>query len=242
MEKLEKRIREKLDQRTIGPSPGSWERIAEQLSTEGSLKPRKRFGYAVAASFIGILLISGFLLIWFHQKDTPVEIEVVVGEDGSKKSLNVVDKVLGDEKRALHDGQQRQAIIVDSEEYVVEDSFSKVAEAEKSEQFDTPSKNSELEDSVHLIALKANEVLEQVTFLEQKNEIEITDAEVDSLLRKAQEEILNEKRFTLDGKVDAMALLTEVEDELDASFRGQIFEALKGSYLKLRTAVADRNN
>ncbi|MEM9869311.1 MAG: hypothetical protein AAF765_16560, partial [Bacteroidota bacterium] len=223
------------------PLPGSWERIAEQLSTEVSPKPRKRFGYAVAASFIGILLISGFLLIWFHQKDTPMEIEVV-GEDGSKKSLNVVDKVLGDEKRALHDGQQRQSIIVDSEEHFVEDSFSKVAEAEKSEQFDIPSENSELEDSVHLIALKANEVLEQVTFLEQKNEIEITDAEVDSLLRKAQEEILNEKRFTLDGKVDAMALLTEVEDELDASFRGQIFEALKGSYLKLRTAVADRNN
>ena len=120
--------------------------------------------------------------------------------------------------------------------------FRSVAEAEKSEQFDIPSENSELEDSVHLIALKANEVLEQVTFLEQKNEIEITDAEVDSLLRNAQEEILNEKRFTLDGKVDAMALLTEVEDELDASFRGQIFEALKGSYLKLRTAVADRNN
>ena len=31
------------------------------------------------------------------------------------------------------------------------------------------------------------------------------------------------------------------EDELDESFRDQIFDALKSGYLKLRTAVADRN-
>jgi len=35
--------------------------------------------------------------------------------------------------------------------------------------------------------------------------------------------------------------LAEVEDELDESFRDQIFDALKTGYLKLRTAVADRN-
>jgi len=39
-----------------------------------------------------------------------------------------------------------------------------------------------------------------------------------------------------------MALLTEVEGELDQSFRDQIFEKLKSGFLKVRTAVADRNN
>ena len=70
---------------------------------------------------------------------------------------------------------------------------------------------------------------------------EVTDAEVDSLLRAAQRQILTDKLFADSGSVDAMSLLAEVEDELDESFRDQIFDALKSGYLKLRTAVADRN-
>jgi len=65
----------------------------------------------------------------------------------------------------------------------------------------------------------------------------LTNAEVDDLLRSAQEEILREKLFSQNGSVDAMAL----QDELDQSFRDQIFESLKTGFLKVRTAVADRN-
>jgi len=70
----------------------------------------------------------------------------------------------------------------------------------------------------------------------------VTDAEVDSLLLQAQQDILKENLFNTDNSVNAMALLTEVEDELDQSFRDQIFESLKTGFLKVRTAVADRNN
>ena len=80
----------------------------------------------------------------------------------------------------------------------------------------------------------------QVDFLELSTEV--TDAEVDSLLHKAQEDILRQRLFNRDNTVDAMALLTEVEEELDQSFRDQIFQSLKAGFLKVRTAVADRNN
>ena len=70
----------------------------------------------------------------------------------------------------------------------------------------------------------------------------VTDAEVDSLLKRAQQEILREKIFKTDKSVDALALLTEVEGELNQSFRDQIFNSLKASFIKVRTAVAARNN
>ncbi|MEM9649705.1 MAG: hypothetical protein AAF969_14605, partial [Bacteroidota bacterium] len=98
-----------------------------------------------------------------------------------------------------------------------------------------------LEENNSLITEKINEVVAQVRLLESVN-TEVSDAEVDSLLRAAQRDILSEQLFTPEGGVDAMALLTEVEDELDESFRDQIFDALKDGYFKLRTAVADRNN
>ncbi len=92
-----------------------------------------------------------------------------------------------------------------------------------------------------LIDTKIAEVVAQVNLLEQ-GDGELTDAEVDSLIRRAQREILTDKIFRQDKTVDAMALLTEVEDELDQTFRDQIFEKLKAGFIKVRTAVADRNN
>ena len=97
------------------------------------------------------------------------------------------------------------------------------------------------DDSEDLINTKVLEVLARVDVLEEDNEA-LTDAKVDSLLRKAQEEILTDKLFRNNRSVDAMALLSEVESELDKSFRDQIFESLKTGFLKVRTAVADRNN
>ena len=83
-------------------------------------------------------------------------------------------------------------------------------------------------------------IVAQLDVLEQYSAV--TDAEVDSLLKRAQDEILRDKLFNTDKSVDAMALLTEVEGELDQSFRDQIFNSLKASFIKVRTAVADRNN
>jgi hypothetical protein len=99
-----------------------------------------------------------------------------------------------------------------------------------------------IQESNALISQKVEEVVAQVQLLENQHNGEVTDAEVDSLLRRAQRQILTDKLFTNTGSVDAMSLLAEVEDELDETFRDQIFDALKDGYLKLRTAVADRNN
>ena len=104
-----------------------------------------------------------------------------------------------------------------------------------------PVEDERIKKSEGLIFQKVEEVVAQVEVMEslQNN---VSDAEVDSLLRAAQKQILTDKLFTQSGSVDAMGLLAEVEDELDETFRDQIFDALKDGYLKLRTAVADRNN
>ena len=92
-----------------------------------------------------------------------------------------------------------------------------------------------------IIAEKLDAVIAKVSSMEADNAL-VSDAEVDSLLRIAQQEILTDKIWQQDGKVDAMALLNEVEGELDKTFRDQLFEKLKDGFFKVRTAVADRNN
>ena len=87
---------------------------------------------------------------------------------------------------------------------------------------------------------KVNEVLNQVILMEE-DKIAVTDAEVDSLLRNAQRELITNNQFTDQYGVNAADLLAGVEEELDQSFRDQVFEKLKQGFVKVRTAVADRN-
>jgi hypothetical protein len=91
-----------------------------------------------------------------------------------------------------------------------------------------------------LINEKINAIVARLDALALQNST-VTDSEIDALLRKAQDEILAQKIFKNLNSVDAMALLNQAETELDLSVRDQLFEALKSGYLKVRTAVADRD-
>lgn len=72
----------------------------------------------------------------------------------------------------------------------------------------------------------------------------VSDEEIDALLKNAQREIISNRVFNgATGRVDANALLLDVEAEVDPqSFRDKIFEALATGFEKARSALVDRNN
>ena len=78
---------------------------------------------------------------------------------------------------------------------------------------------------------------------QQNTGVAYSDAEIDKLLRDAQRDIISEKMFDRErNTISAEALLYEVEEELDPSFRDRIFEALKDGFMKAREAIVSRNN
>ncbi|WP_420321729.1 hypothetical protein [Flagellimonas sp.] len=241
MEKLEKHIKKTLEERRIAPSSQAWERVSGQIKVADKPSGSRRVMYAVAASFIGIVLVS----VLFYRTETPSnDTRQVVDNENPPKEIDQPNKNVPTPLEIEED--QTKIAVVEMEKTAIENSdvdqvaFS-VSEKKTSEEI----KNEPLKDGIlnvpdGLISQKVNEVVAQVILLETMNN-NVSDAEVDSLLRAAQQQILSEKLFDSD-RVDAMALLTQVEDELDESFRDQIFDALKDGYFKLRTAVADRNN
>jgi len=90
-----------------------------------------------------------------------------------------------------------------------------------------------------------NKVKEVITAIEQikKDKNTITVEDIDALLIKAQRDI-SDNRILNSGnrKVDATALLMDVENELERSFRDRVFDALGNGFNKIRTAVVERNN
>ncbi|WP_190811275.1 hypothetical protein [Flagellimonas sp. S3867] len=241
MEKLEKHIKKTLEERRIVPSAQAWDKVSGQFKVPEKHSNNRWFMYSVAASFIGIILVS----VFFFQTKKPFENtpQVVDKENPQEESVQP-----GNDNLVPLEMEQNQNEVTetDMKNIPVENSdLAQIASVTSKETISETASNQPLKDDIlktpdGLIAQKVNEVVAQVTLLENMNN-EVSDVEIDSLLRAAQRQILSDKIFKSD-KVDAMALLTEVEDELDESFRDQIFDALKDGYVKLRTAVADRNN
>src|SRR5690606_33725577 len=211
-----------------------WERLAGQLSDPPRKRGRAWRAYALAACIAGVLV----LVLATLDREPPLdgEIQLVEGEreHGTGEGTGIVADPGQKEKPRDHGStvEGRQTIVDHGT-----NSLTKAAR-EASGVLEGEWEKEAAPDA--LILQKVEEVVAQVEHLERVQEV--SDREVDSLLRAAQQQILREKIFRPEGGVDALALLAEVEGELDASFRERVFEALKAGYLKMRTAVAQRND
>lgn len=242
--KFENHIKKQLEDREMRPSSDAWLKLSNRLDETVIEQPKRQnyFWYAVAACVVGLIILSA---VFFNATPILSETNIQVVED-EKEVFEAVDDF-------PETKTQRNAVVVVSTEGVVEEKLenkvvkTKVEVLEKEVLSETlvavynevqvPLKDA----SEEIINTKLLQVLAQVDALEYDN-VELTDTEVNSLLRRAQEEILTDKLFRENHSIDAMVLLSEVESELDKSFRDQIFESLKSGFFKVRTAVADRNN
>ncbi len=238
MDKFEKHIKQKLHEREIKPSEAAWEKLEARLGPESSRPRRRYYGYVAAAFFVGAVFLSMF---FFSSDSEQITKEEIVDRPPERPKVKESGAVNDEIERATETiaaekpGIERQKSIIDTKEVSkAKITMAKVDGAKKT-------RSEPVDNGRNLIDKKLDEVMAQVTLLESQNK-QVTEAEVDSLLRAAQREILTEKAIQRDGAVDAMALLNEVESELDQTFRDEIFDALKQGYFKLKTAVADRNN
>ena len=244
---MEKHIKQKLEKREITPSPRAWNRISEGLGTETRKSANKIYWWMVAAGFAALVVLSLGILI---NNKGPLEgsgNSVLV--EGKNTTVNDSENQLGappENKAIVSVGEERAAIEIEVPESGMAikeithqnqnttDELVALKETPQEKVLEVPLKDKIIED-------KLEEVLAQVNDMEN-NAITVSDEEIDSLLMVAQRELLTTKVFKEDGKVDAVALLNEVEMELYDDARNPLFIKLKEGFFKLRTAVADRNN
>ncbi|SIR08704.1 hypothetical protein [Maribacter ulvicola] len=246
-DKFEKHIKDKFQEREIQPSENAWSKIASELNDDAPKKKPVYLWMGVAAS---VVVLLGVALFYFNENqavnDIPAEIVEIEKEENLEEVITK-DLELFEEKVQVvaETDTKAESGTVANEEYrmpeVQENNILNDAiDVAVLEPVITDNSNNKLIVSDEIINSKVVDIVARVDVLEQYNDV--TDAEVDSLLKRAQDEILRERIFNTDNTVDAMALLTEVEEELDQSFRDQIFNSLKAGFIKVRTAVADRNN
>lgn len=235
----ERRVSEQLRERRIEPRPELWEQLNEHLE-ELPVSPKKSAAapYLKYAAVVVIALIVASL-VWTRSKDEANPLPNAVVER-PESVLPLVEK-----KQAIPSGKTEESLVV-QEKIAVEETSSRLAVEEIQEDqlvlVEVETKKESLWEKA--VEEKTQGLLAEVLAMQESGRT-VTDSEVDSLLRKAQTEILAERAMaqSTTGSTDAMALLAEAEFELynDQNFRDRLFDSLKESFLRVSTAVAQRN-
>lgn len=251
--KFEKKFSDKLKEREIEPSSGSWENLRDRLDSEEKRKNPLFWWMGIAATIIGGILIFGS---FFKEPannnpgivDVPAE-KVEQKENGMQQNLSETKEektgvIAFDEKEEIIEpsGNAKAFKVSEEAKPTKKDNNGAVAEVNKSIKTKGPILEPEIiVAEVPEIPQPVQDAIAEVVLKESSGAI--TEAEVDALLALAAAEISESRneKFTSEN-IDAGSLLREAEFEIEESFREMIFEAIKDGYLKARTAVANRNN
>jgi len=262
--KFEEQIRQKLEGRDIAPSKGGWKTLEHRLESEKHGGKKIWWYLGIAASIIGVLVVTA---MFFKPLEAPSTNRIVDshqdvennknvspesgGSDNSAKkesilnfegSSNVVETVKP--KFQKNDTKVKTNAITEPLYLIGRDGSFQIADNKKSKLLEADKKRLSIESSNVLSQedIKVMEVVAKINNLQLVSG-SVTDEEIDSLLRQAEKDILKQRIINeTSGAVSANLLLQEVEEELDQSFRAKVFEALRTSYEKVKTAVAERND
>ena len=224
--KLEKQIQEKLNARTIAPTAKSWDRLDAMLSVQEEKKPRKGFLWLyIAASFFVFFGLGVFLF----NSDKNIEINT------QNPVLVAVDKTIDSVEK-----NKAEEILIESQQPVV------------------------VQNEINL-SKSVNSIKEKTTIFNKSNSVQENDNKAnptynlqpttssaykyispENLLAEVQNEKKNlssesnvSKKPSV--KIDANALLSKVEKELDESYRETTLDKLNKNFNAVKSAIVNRN-
>ncbi|GAA4234348.1 hypothetical protein GCM10022291_13460 [Postechiella marina] len=250
--KFEENIKEKLEERRIKPQSDSWSNLSARLEAESHTKNTKAFWWlGIAASVIGVLFVAKHFVsdntkqesmrnVVINPQTKTIKTEKIEVEKPLLKELITVT-----EKIATRRGVENNKTDKSVKKELETESF--IAEIKEEVAIQLKKETTKEEVAIIPRALtfeeaKIQEVAAQINVLDETETV-ITDDLIEDLLEKSQREIMLDRlNSDTTGVVNARLLLESVEQDLDASFRDRVFEALKNNYNKVRTAVAQRND
>jgi hypothetical protein len=226
---LENQFKEKINARQIVPSEAAWDRLDAMLAV--AEKPKRDFKWMyIAASFLGFLLVG---TLYLNQKDDEVIIE--------KNTVTVNDsKVIPEIKT-----EPSKLNLV------------KGAQATKVSKVYLISKENKSEINLNkVLSNTENQVVEQEVIKEEKITIINQKAEQPIVLQKSKYVDVDELLASVDSgspkkslilpksnvKVNSNELLSQVDGELDLTFREKAIITVKQNFKTVKLALSNRNS
>lgn len=237
--KIDQQFKHQLETRQLQPSSQAWEKLSDQLESHQKNKKRVFLQWLSVAALLIIALSAGGAFVF--KRLQPADMPVIV--DTPNYNVELSKEIITNTPVESIDAVSSTTTFNDkntTEDLSFEEKQPLTTKVETTQI--TENKETSIEFSQSFEDQKVNEVMVSITEIQNQNN-EVTEQEIELLLKEAQRDILMNKIYNEQTKkVNASALLAQVEGELNQSFRDKVFEALKASFITVKTAVADRKN
>ena len=230
--KLEKQFKEQLNSREIKPSEMAWSKLDAMLtaadpsnSEQAKQKPKTKFPWIyIAASILGFLLIG---TVYFNQKENVIRTQkndIVIQNDIAPKTTVIPDNAIGQK------AEERKSVVATAVQTPTLNT-NRIPKLKKT----AIVKNNQIQVAEVSIS---NQKTEQQTIKSQTNTVS-----VDELVAVGGNPLKKENQSTQKPivHVNAGNLLSQVDGELEFSFREKVINKVNKNYQSVKVALANRN-
>lgn len=233
LNKMEKDISKQMNEREIQPSAAAWDRLDAMLSVAEEKKAKPSFGWMrIAAAVLVFVSVGAFF--YNHQqgaKNTAIEVATQDTLDTAKPKTNTVkDKI--------------EAIAPVQNQAVAETTDTKSAVQKETVTRNIPSSNASRkikETTINQINPGVQSTQQAVAVGTPKKEEVIIASPKVTVQDPDQAVAHNQAASKTKVKVDAGSLLSEVDGELELTFREKVFKTVGKNYKEVKVAIANRN-
>lgn len=215
--KFDNQFKEKLSSREIKPSDAAWDRLDAMLSV--SEKPKRKFSWLyIAASVLAFLTVG---TIFFSQKES-----VVLNPKDTINTQNEITIKSNETAPILNSSKKSVVVIQETKKSISKSNI-------------IPSTNKQLKNNNQIVA---------VSIINQKTEKKSIANPTNALIVEKQIVIVEnlKKENSSDQKskihVNPDNLLSQVDGELELSFREKVINKVNKNYQTLKVALDNRNN
>ena len=225
--KMEADFREKLNKREIIPSNHAWDRLDAMLTAADEKKPKSNYTWLfIAAGFVGLLLVATL----FFKNSSPqdaIQNEVVIENNNVKETpkdteINqpLTPQVAPETQLAL----ESEIPIKGKERISNKKQVAPQLNANQNQVAENKSNRPKVATPTHVIT----------------NAVAVQEVQVDDLIANSENATRESYKKQL-VKVDANALLSQVDSELELSFRERALQVVNKNYKTVKVALSTRN-
>ncbi len=231
--KLESEFRKKLNEREINPTPQAWDRLDAMLTVGEEKKSDKSYKWLyIAAGFLGFLLMA---TMFFRQGANSDQTENGVAIENNQNKNNPTDSLPKQLSPTKTPAQEAVAGTPSVEKHEVPATLEKKQPVKRL--FPETKIKNDNQVADHSEINKPERIQNDVP---KPNTVISLKPNVDELLASAEPTIKeNSKKQSI--KVDANALLSQVDGELELSFREKVINTVSKNYKTVKVALANRN-
>ena len=246
--KVEIQMQEKLNTREIQPSAQAWDRLNAMLSVAEEKKTKHPFlsfqFIGIAASILVLLTVGMYL---FTQKNTPIEPQnnVVVTEtkkDSVKNPTNVIQAPITVQKQEnkIAVALENKSTINNQQSQITNQRVSINNQKTTNQKQSNPLIN---HDKPIEYLINSDVAVKDIPKIETKKQLTIGNNKSDDFLLASLDNTANQSANKKSAvKVDAKSLLSQVDGEVEYTFREKVLHKMNKNYKEIKVALANRNN